>query len=53
LKTLEDKKPVEIAGEIGRTDRYVRRRLESLGKKIRNELIARKIITVLFLLLFI
>jgi DNA-directed RNA polymerase specialized sigma24 family protein len=53
LKTLEGKNPVEIAREIGRTDRYVRRRLESLGKKIRNELIANKIITVLFLLLFI
>jgi RNA polymerase sigma factor (sigma-70 family) len=50
LLSLRSFKPVEIARQLGLDDEYVRTRIKDLAKKIRNELITKKIITFLFLL---
>lgn len=51
MLALKGYKPVEIAKQIGTYDEYVRTRIKNLAKQIRNELIDKKIITVLILLL--
>jgi RNA polymerase sigma-70 factor (ECF subfamily) len=53
ILTLENKTNDEIAEELGCTTRYVRDRRNKLARDIRNALVANKIITVLFLLIFI
>jgi RNA polymerase sigma factor (sigma-70 family) len=51
MLALKGFKPVEIAKQLGTYDEYVRTRIKNLAKQIRNELIDKKIILVLFLLL--
>lgn len=51
MLALKGFKPVEIAKQLGTYDDYVRTRIKDLAKQIRNELIDKKIISVLFLLL--
>jgi RNA polymerase sigma factor (sigma-70 family) len=51
IQALKGFKPVEIAKQLGTYDEYVRTRIKDLAKQIRNELIDKKIISVLILLL--